>query len=55
MHVAEALESETIRGETASRVVAATKGLIAQTGTDVGPLMQQFSVESQQMIAGWFA
>jgi len=55
MHVAEALEVETIRGETARRVVAATKALLTTTGTDAGSLLPQFSAEAQQMITGFFA
>jgi hypothetical protein len=55
VHVAEALEVETIRGETARRIVEATKALLTSTSVDAGPLLQNFSPESQQMIAGYFA
>lgn len=55
MHVAEALEYETIRGETAQRVVEATKTLLMSVGVDATPLLQQFSIEAQQTIAGYFS
>jgi hypothetical protein len=52
--VAQALEAGSLAGQTASRVVAATKALLTATGTDPVPLLQQFSPESQQLIRGYF-
>ncbi|OIW26385.1 ARM repeat-containing protein [Coniochaeta ligniaria NRRL 30616] len=52
--VAQALEAGALGGQTAARVVAATKQLLTVTGTDPIPLLQQFSPESQQLIRGYF-
>lgn len=54
-HVAGALAVEVIRGQTARRVVEATKALLTSGGVDASPLLQQFPPESQQMIAGYFS
>lgn len=54
MFVAQALEAGALGGQTAARVVAATKQLLTVTGTDPIPLLQQFSPESQQLIRGYF-
>ncbi|KAF4453727.1 putative beta karyopherin [Fusarium austroafricanum] len=52
--VAQALEAETLVGQTASRVALATKGLLTSTGVDPTPLLQQFSPEAQRTIMGFF-
>jgi len=52
---AQALEAETLQGQTASRVVAAVKILLTETGLDATPLLQQFPQESQQTIMKWFS
>lgn len=52
--VAQALEQEALAGQTAARVVAATKLLLAATNTDPVPLLQQFSLEAQQVVRGHF-
>lgn len=52
--VAQALEVEALQGQTAARVVAATKMLLAASGTDPTPLLQQFTPESQQTIRAHF-
>lgn len=52
--VAQALEAGALGGQTAARVVGATKALLTVTGTDPVPLLQQFTPESQQLIRGYF-
>jgi hypothetical protein len=52
--VGQALEAEALSGQNAARVVAATKVLLEGTGTDVSPLLQQFSPEAQQVIRAHF-
>ncbi|KAF5677303.1 importin subunit beta-3 [Fusarium heterosporum] len=52
--IAQALEAETLVGQTANRVAVATKGLLTTTGVDPTPLLQQFSPESQRTIMGFF-
>jgi hypothetical protein len=52
--VAQALETDALAGQTAARVVAATKMLLAATNTDPTPLLQQFSPEAQQTIRRHF-
>ncbi|KAM0427764.1 hypothetical protein ACHAPT_007220 [Fusarium lateritium] len=52
--IAQALEAETLVGQTASRVAAATKALLTTAGVDPTPLLQQFSPESQRTIMGFF-
>jgi hypothetical protein len=53
--IAQALEAETLQGQTASRVVAATKALLTAARVDPKPLLEQFSPESQRTIMGYFA
>lgn len=53
--IAQALEAETLQGQTASRVTAATKALLSAAGVDPMPLLQQFSPESQRTIMGYFS
>jgi importin-5 len=53
--IAQALEAETLQGQTASRVAAATKMLLASSNVDPTPLLQQFPKESQTTIMKWFA
>jgi hypothetical protein len=52
--VSQALEAGALAGQTAARVVAATKMLLAATNTDPVSLLQQFTPESQQLIRGYF-
>ena len=54
MFVAQALEAEALSGQNAARVVAATKLLLEGTGTDVSPLLLQFSPEAQNVIRAHF-
>lgn len=46
---------ETLRGQTAGRVVTATKALLQAASVDPTPLLQQFSPEAQGVIMGHFA
>ncbi|KAB5533577.1 armadillo-type protein [Coniochaeta sp. 2T2.1] len=54
VYVAQALEAGALAGQTAARVVAATKALLTATGTDPTPLLAQFPAESQQLIRQYF-
>ncbi|MBE3043091.1 hypothetical protein IMZ48_11070 [Candidatus Bathyarchaeota archaeon] len=53
--VAQALEAETLRGQTASRVVTATKALLQAASVDPTPLLQQFQHDAQAVIMSYFA
>lgn len=53
--VGQALESEALQGQTASRVATATKSLLAATNVDPSPLLQQFTPEAQQTIMSYFS
>ena len=56
MFVAQALESEALQGQTATRVAAATKELLQKANVDPTPqLEQQFGPEAQQVIKGYFS
>lgn len=52
--IAQALETQTLQGQTASRVAAAAKTLLSSANVDPTPLLQQFSPESQQTIMSYF-
>ncbi|KAK7416969.1 importin subunit beta-3 [Neonectria punicea] len=53
--IAQALEAETLQGQTANRVAVATKALLTTANVDPMPLLQQFSQESQRTIMGYFS
>lgn len=53
--IAQALEAETLQGQTANRVAAAAKILLTAANVDPMPLLQQFSPESQRTIMGYFS
>ena len=53
--VAKAIEADMLQGQTANRVVAATKMLIQGSNLNPAPLLQQFSPEAQQTIMAYFA
>ncbi|KAK0611170.1 armadillo-type protein [Immersiella caudata] len=56
VYVAQALEADALSGQTAARVIAATKQLLLATQTDGEALLQQnFTPEAQQLIRGHFA
>lgn len=52
--VAAALDAETLTGQTATRVVNATKVLLTETGTNAAALLQNFTPEQQQTISAHF-
>lgn len=55
MYVGQALEAEALSGQTALRVIAATKQLLAATNTNAQALLQQhFTPEAQEIIRGHF-
>lgn len=54
MHVAKALEAQTLTAQTAQHVCAATKILLQATSTDPTPLLQQFPADAQQVIMSYF-
>jgi hypothetical protein len=53
--VAQALEAETIQGQTAVRVVNSTKNLLLASNLNPAPLLAQFSQDAQRTITGFFA
>lgn len=54
VHVAKALEAQTLTSQTAQRVCAAAKILLQATNTDPTPLLQQFPADAQQVIMSYF-
>ncbi|KJZ76203.1 hypothetical protein HIM_04285 [Hirsutella minnesotensis 3608] len=52
--IAQALEAETLQGQTAVRVTAAANALVEAAGVDPRPLLEQFSQDSQRTILGHF-
>jgi hypothetical protein len=54
-YVAQALEADTLQGQTANRVVTATKAMLTAANVNPAPLLQQFSPEAQQTIMTHFA
>jgi len=53
--IAQALETDALTGQSAKKVVDATKVLLAESNLNAAPLLQQFSPESQQAINAYFA
>ncbi len=52
--IAQALEAESLSGQAASHVVAATKVLLTEASLNASLLLQQFSPEAQQTISSYF-
>ncbi len=52
--IAQALEAETLQGQTATRIVAAAKTLLQGAGLDPTALLQQLSPEAQQTVRAYF-
>ncbi len=52
--IAQALETESLSGQAATKVVAATKVLLTEANLNAALLLQQFSPESQQTINSYF-
>jgi len=54
VHVAQALEAETLQGQTATRVVQASKLLLQAAGLDPAQLLQQLTPETQNTVRAYF-
>ena len=52
--IAQALEAETLQGQTAQRIVDATKRLISATGLNAGQLLAGLSPETQATVRAYF-
>ena len=53
-HIVQALEAETIQGQSANKVVSAAKQLVAQTGINADHALQALSPEGQQAVRSYF-
>ena len=53
--IAQALEAETLQGQTAARIVASAKTLLAAANLDPSQLLQQLSPETQQTVRAFFS
>ncbi|OAA57017.1 importin beta-3 [Niveomyces insectorum RCEF 264] len=54
VYIAQGLGADVLRGQTAVRVVEATKVMLAASGLNAAPLLQQFPQELQQTISAFF-
>lgn len=54
IHVAQALEAETLQGNTAQRAVAATRKLVETAGLDANQLLSSLPPETQQTVRAFF-
>lgn len=54
LSIAQALEAETLQGQTASRLVAAAKMLLGNAGLDPVVVLQQLPPETQQTVRAFF-
>ncbi|KAF2018443.1 ARM repeat-containing protein [Aaosphaeria arxii CBS 175.79] len=54
-YVAQALEAETLQGQTANRVVAATKALVQATGVDLAQVAGTLTPEQQRTVQAYFS
>lgn len=52
--IVQALDAETLQGQTANRIVGAAKQLATQTGLDVNQLLASMSPETQQTVRAFF-
>ena len=53
-HIIQALEAETIQGQTADRLATAAKQLVAQTGINAEQALQSLSPEGQNAVRSYF-
>jgi hypothetical protein len=53
--IAQALEAETLQGQTATRIVAAAKALLQVSGLNPAHLLQQLPPETQQTVQAYFS
>jgi len=54
-YVVRALDAETIQGQTAERVVAATKNLLAMAGGSAAQVLASMPVERHNAARRWFS
>lgn len=54
-YVVRALDAETIQGQTAERVVAATKNLLAMAGGSAAQVLASMPVEHHNAARRWFS
>jgi hypothetical protein len=54
-YVVQALEAETLQGQTANRVVASVKALIQATSTDLGQAAATLTPEQQRTAQAYFS
>lgn len=55
LFIAQALEADTLQGQTASRLVAAAKMLLGNAGLDPAVVLQQLPPETQQTVQAYFS
>ncbi|KAI9757641.1 MAG: hypothetical protein M4579_003366 [Chaenotheca gracillima] len=53
--IAQALEAETLQGQTARRIVAAAKQLLGNSGVDAAQILPSLTPETQQTVRTYFA
>lgn len=53
--VAQALEAETLQGQTATRVVNSTKALVQATGVNLAQVAATLTSEQQQTVQAYFS
>ena len=54
MYIVQALEAETLQGQTLERVVASAKRLLANAGVDANQLLLSMPPETQQAVRTYF-
>ncbi|TVY64219.1 Importin subunit beta-3 [Lachnellula suecica] len=54
LYIVQALEAETLQGQTAARIVAAAKMLLGNAGLDPAQVLQQLPPETQQTVRAYF-
>lgn len=52
--IAQALEAETLQGQTATRIVAAAKQLVQNAGLDANQLLASLPTETQTTVRAFF-
>jgi importin-5 len=53
-HIVQALEAETLQGQTLERVVASAKQLLTMAGVDANQLLASMPPETQQTVRTYF-
>jgi len=53
--VAQALESETLQGQTATRVVTSVKNLVQATNVNLGQVVAGLTPEQQRIVQAYFS